>query len=248
MSAGPNSRQIIAGLKPFARAAIRDGAIHLAPWTPGHVVLSTEAAAMAAAKASGVTLVDLAREQDLKADVRELFILALDGHEISTQDYEALRLFASATGYHRLWLDRARGLIELPGFVAYGSEANVTCGVCGHVHREGPDSLHFWKAVGEMGQFPARCFICCSQLWQWTVNPVETDPAEDAVRAAAIGSSLTPDWAADPEDEACDADEYTEIDNFVMGVVGPDGELSEEDQQKLQELIDELADSEEDES
>ena len=97
-----------------------------------------------------------------------------------------------------------------------------------------------------MGQFPARCFICCSQLWQWTVNPVETDPAEDAVRAAALGSSLTPDWAADSEDE--EYEEYTEIDNFLMGVVGPDGELSEEDQQKLQELIDEPADSEEDDS
>lgn len=149
-------------LPDFRATVRRDGTVRLvdwAPWLAGGGPLHTMLDARGRA---GVGIADLTIIRDDAEIAVELIVDFRCGGESAHRG--ALMMWAQQVGYRRAWFDGE--ISELAP--APGGPAHTRCTGC-RVRLVDADPS-FWEFVRHHGAFPTTCFLCGSDLPQWTLT------------------------------------------------------------------------------
>lgn len=150
--------------EPTYRATIRKGRVMLTGWAGWLAAGGMWNGLLDARARAGVAIADLTLggEDDSEILVRYLS----EGRSREDAD-QALREWAAALGYRRIWFPDY--LAELDNDPPVGARAEVRCPTCGA--RWHDSTADFWQMVREMGSFPKWCVVCGWELPQWEVRP-----------------------------------------------------------------------------
>jgi hypothetical protein len=154
---------------PDFRATVpREGTLRLVdwgPWLAGGGPLHT---LLDACGRAGVGIADLTVIRDDAGVAVELIAEFRCGGIPAHRD--ALRAWAAAVGYRRVWLEGdVEDLVPAPG-----GTAQTRCTGCRARFVDGEAS--FWDFVRRRGAFPTACVLCGSDLPQWSA-PLQRDGA-----------------------------------------------------------------------
>jgi hypothetical protein len=157
--------------EPDFRATVaRSGAVRLVHWGPWLQSTGPAYTLMEARDRAGIAIADLRVVRDADGLANEVIVEFHSGG--SGLHRAALRDWAHAVGYRRVWFDGE--LVELEPTA--GSTVTTRCSGCGQRYIDGRSS-RFWHHVRCSGAFPTACSLCGSDLEQWKPTRRDTGAA-----------------------------------------------------------------------